>query len=167
MALDQLSLFADTGAPEWMAGLPARDRETLMTARDILRGLISDRDLIGSWGALQDYLTAHLSARRAEVLHVLYLDRKNRLIAAEDAGTGTVAHAPVYPREIARRALVLDASAVILAHNHPSGDGTPSQGDIDMSGQVKGALAALGITLHDSVVCAGADVVSLRAEGLL
>ena len=163
----QTSLFADIGAPEYMAHLSSRDRETLMMARDILRRVVADRDVIGSWAALTDYLGAALAPLRVEAFRVLFLDRKNRLIRDEEIGRGSVDHVPVYPREVARRALELGASAVILAHNHPSGDPTPSQADIDMTQQVRAIMDALGITLHDSVICGGGDVLSMRAEGLL
>lgn len=166
MAFDSLPLF-DHAARDWRADLSEADRQTLDAARAILQRCVACGDVVSSWSALQDYLAAHLAPQRRETVHVLYLDRQNRIISAEDAGTGSVSHAPVYPREIARRAIMLDASAVILAHNHPSGSTEPSQVDIDMSRAVLDALDALDITLHDSVICGGAKMLSMRAEGLL
>jgi DNA repair protein RadC len=98
---------------------------------------------------------------------VLYLDRKNVLIADETQGEGTVDHVPVYPREVVKRALALDASALILVHNHPSGDPTPSSADIDMTHQIERAAGALGLVLHDHLVIGRSREVSFRSEGLL
>ncbi|MEM6309501.1 MAG: DNA repair protein RadC, partial [Pseudomonadota bacterium] len=102
-----------------------------------------------------------------EQFRALYLDRKNILIADEEQAEGTVDHVPVYPREIAKRALELNASAIILVHNHPSGDPTPSQTDIDMTRQIDAACQALNLTLHDHLVIGKSCEVSFRAEGLL
>jgi DNA repair protein RadC len=98
---------------------------------------------------------------------VLFLDKKNRLLADELMGQGTIDHAPVYPREVVRRALELSASAVILVHNHPSGDPTPSQADIDMTRQVIDAARALRITVHDHLVVGRDGVASFKALGLI
>ena len=108
-----------------------------------------------------------MAHRGQEQFRVLYLDRKNVLIADEAQGEGTVDHVPVYPREVVKRALELDASALILVHNHPSGDPTPSQADIDMTRQVEAAAAALGLALHDHLVIGKGREISFRAEGLL
>ena len=97
---------------------------------------------------------------------MLFLDKKNQLIADEVLGRGTVDHAPVYPREVMRRALELSASAVILVHNHPSGDPTPSAADIDMTRQVVEAGRALRIAVHDHLIAARDGVASLKALGL-
>jgi DNA repair protein RadC len=98
---------------------------------------------------------------------VLFLDRKNILIADEQQAKGTVDHVPVYPREIVKRALQLNASALILVHNHPSGDPTPSRQDIDMTQQIVTAASALGLSVHDHLVIGKSREVSFRAEGLL
>jgi len=98
---------------------------------------------------------------------VLFLDKKNQLIADEVMNRGTVDHAPVYPREVARRALELSASAVILVHNHPSGDPTPSAADVDMTRQVAEALKALRIAIHDHLVAGRDGVASFKALGLI
>jgi DNA repair protein RadC len=100
-------------------------------------------------------------------LRVLFLDRKNVLIADEVQQQGTVDHTPLYPREVVKRALDLNASAIILVHNHPSGDPTPSRGDIDMTKRVQDAAEKLGIVLHDHVVIGKSEHVSFRSMGLL
>ena len=102
-----------------------------------------------------------------EQFRILFLDRKNVLIADEVQQKGTVDHTPVYPREVVKRALELNASALILVHNHPSGDPTPSDSDMQMTRQVEQAATALGITLHDHLVIGKSDELSFRAQGYL
>ena len=131
------------------------------------RGKAVDQPVIGSWDALLAYCRAGMSFRSTEEFRVLFLDRKNRLIADEKQGVGTVDHTPVYPREVVRRALELEASSIILVHNHPSGDPTPSRADISMTREVEQAAATLGITVHDHLVIGGQDQASFRALGLL
>ena len=104
---------------------------------------------------------------KTEQARVLYLDRKNKLIADEKAGQGTVDHAPIYPREIARRALELSASAVILVHNHPTGDPTPSRADVDITRDIEKALAPLEIKVHDHLVVGASETISMKAKGLI
>ena len=101
---------------------------------------------------LLDYCRANMAHAEKEALHVLFLDRQNVLIADEVQQTGTIDHTPVYPREVIKRALDHGASAIVLAHNHPSGDSTPSQSDIEMTHEVRDAGEKLGITLHDHLV---------------
>jgi DNA repair protein RadC len=108
-----------------------------------------------------------MAHRETEQFRVLYLDRKNVLIADEEQARGTVDHVPVYPREIVKRALELNASALILVHNHPSGDPTPSEADIHMTGQVQDACHALGLTLHDHLIIGKERELSFRAQRLL
>jgi len=146
-----------------VAGLKVVEAAAIRMAR----GKTVDQPIIGSWDALLEYCRASMSFRGTEVFRVLFLDRKNRLIADEQQGSGTVDHTPVYPREIVRRALELEASSVILVHNHPSGDPTPSRADIAMTREVEKAAAALGITVHDHLVIGGQDQASFRALGLL
>lgn len=165
--------------PQVLAASPAALRRfvrpaaaaRLALARDLaqrlLRAPLRERAVLSSWSALIDYLRAGLAGRSRERFHVLYLDKKNRLIRDEIEGEGTVDHAPVYPREILRRALELDASALILAHNHPAGDPTPSSADVEMTRQVVEAARALRISVHDHVVIGGDGVASFRALGLL
>jgi DNA repair protein RadC len=128
---------------------------------------VKDRPVISNWAALLNYVRLALRHETAEQARVLYLDRKNKLIADEVAGRGTVDHAPVYPREIAKRALELAASSIILVHNHPSGDPTPSKADIDLTRDIIKALSALDIKLHDHLVVGASDTVSMKAKGLI
>lgn len=133
----------------------------------LARARVLDRPVISSWDALLDYCHTALSHRETECFRVLFLDRKNRLIADEELGRGTVDHVPVYPREVLRRALELNASALILVHNHPSGDPEPSPADIAMTAQIATAAQALGVTVHDHLIIGRARETSFRARGLL
>ena len=108
-----------------------------------------------------------MSHNETEQFRVLFLDRKNVLIADEEQAKGMVDHVPVYPREVAKRALELNASAIILVHNHPSGDPTPSQSDITMTQQIQLACDALGLTLHDHLIIGKSRELSFRTEGLI
>lgn len=143
----------------------------LLLAKDLCRRVLvaplRRRPVLGGWDALVDYLRAMLAGRTREQLRGLFLDRRNRLIRDEVLGEGTVDHVPVYPREILRRALELDAAAVVLAHNHPGGSTTPSEADIAATRQVVEAGRHLRITLHDHVLVADQEVVSFRSLGLL
>ena len=136
-------------------------------AQRMARSKVLNKHAISSWDALLDYCHTSMAHLTKEQFRVLYLDRKNTLIADEEQAKGTVDHVPVYPREVAKRALELDASAIILVHNHPSGDPTPSQADIDMTAQIEQACMALNITLHDHLVIGKSAEVSFRAQGLL
>lgn len=133
----------------------------------LARSRVMGREVLSSWDALMTYCKTAMAYRETEELRLLFLDRKNVLIADEAQGAGTVDHAPVFPREVARRALELNASALIMAHNHPSGDPTPSAADIEMTRLVAAALAAVGVTLHDHVVIGKARNASFRSLGLL
>ncbi len=124
------------------------------------------RTVISSWSALVAYVRVALSHEAREQFRVLYLDKKNQLIVDEMMNQGTVDHAPVYPREVMRRALEVSASAVILVHNHPSGDPTPSAADIDMTRQVVEAGKPLKIAVHDHLVVGRDGVASFKALGL-
>ncbi len=130
------------------------------------RGEIRKRTVISSWTALLSYARVAMAGAPREQFRVMFLDKKNQLIADEVMNEGTVDHAPVYPREVMRRALELSASAVILAHNHPSGDPTPSGADVDMTRQVVEAGRPLRITVHDHIVVGREGVASLKALGL-
>jgi DNA repair protein RadC len=125
------------------------------------------RPVLSSWAALIDYCAAAMARSPTEEFRVLFLDRKNTLIADEVQSTGTIDHTPVYPREIVKRALELGASALILAHNHPSGDPTPSRADIEMTRDVADAAKALKITVHDHVIVGRSGHSSFKALGLL
>lgn len=128
---------------------------------------VRKRPVISSWSALLAYVRTSLAHEAREHFKVLFLDKKNQLIADEMMGSGTVDHAPVYPREVVRRALELSASAVILVHNHPSGDPTPSSADVDMTRQVVEAARPLRIAVHDHLVVGRDGVASFKALGLI
>ena len=133
----------------------------------VLREEISDRPVIGSWTALIDYLQVALAHEPIEQFRVLFLDRKNILIRDEQQQRGTVDHTPLYPREIVKRALELGASAIIMVHNHPSGDPTPSRADIDMTKQVVQAMSAVGLTVHDHVIVGKNRHTSFKSQRLI
>ena len=133
----------------------------------IARGEVQHRSVIGSWQALLDYCTIAAGYAAIEEFRLLFLDKKNALIADEPQHRGTVDHTPVYPREVVKRALALGASAIIMVHNHPSGDTTPSRADIDMTHAVAKALQPVGIALHDHIVIGRGRHSSFRSLGLL
>ena len=128
---------------------------------------IADKPLLSSFDALLEYCRIHLSHAKIEEFHVLFLDTKNRLIKHERQGIGTVDQAPVYVREVLRRALMLGASNMIMLHNHPSGDPTPSKADIAITDQVVEAGRPLGVRVHDHLIIGKAGHVSLKAKGLM
>ncbi len=136
-------------------------------AHKLARCKVMKREVLSNWDALLEYCQTRMAHLEIEQFRVLYLDRKNVLIADEAQGRGTVDHVPVYPREVVKRALELNASALILVHNHPSGDATPSAEDIAMTRHIQSAGEALGLALHDHLVIGKAQPVSLRAEGHL
>ena len=136
-------------------------------AQRLSRGRVMNKPVISSWAALLEYCHTTMSHLPTEQFRILFLDRKNRLIADEMQARGTVDHVPVYPREIVKRALDLHASALILVHNHPSGDPTPSEADISMTGQVATACSTLGLSLHDHLIIGKSNEISFRSEGLL
>jgi len=136
-------------------------------AQRLARSRVMQRHVISSWDAVLDYCHTTMAHRETEQFRVLYLDRKNTLIADEEQAKGTVDHVPVYPREVAKRALELNASALILVHNHPSGDPTPSQSDIDMTLQIEAALGAIGVTIHDHLIIGKSNELSFKSEGLI
>ena len=133
----------------------------------LTRAEIIERPVLANWDALMDYLTAVMARERVEHFRVLFLDARNRLIADEAQARGTVNHTPVYPREVVKRALELQSTALILVHNHPSGDPTPSRDDIEMTRDVVTAARALSIVLHDHVIIGNGRWLSFRREGLL
>ncbi|AHD02576.1 RadC family protein [Leisingera methylohalidivorans] len=136
-------------------------------AHRMARARVMQRQVISSWDALLDYCHTTMTHLETEQFRILFLDRKNVLIADEEQARGTVDHVPVYPREVAKRALEINASALILVHNHPSGDPTPSDSDLSMTTQVQAALSALGITLHDHLIIGKSTELSFRAQGYL
>lgn len=136
-------------------------------AHRLARARVMHRAVVSSWEQLLEYCHTTMAHRETEHFRVLYLDRKNVLIADEEQARGTVDHVPVYPREVVKRALELNASALILVHNHPSGDPTPSESDITMTHQIENAAQALSIILHDHLIIGKSRELSFRAEGLL
>ena len=151
-----------------------RRRETLILFKvvqellqRVLREQIQDRPVIGSWTALLEYLQVALTHEPIEQFRVLFLDRKNILIRDEVQQRGTVDHTPLYPREITRRALELQASSIIMVHNHPSGDPTPSRADLEMTKQVVQALAAVNISVHDHVIVGKNRHTSFKSQRLM
>ncbi len=133
----------------------------------LARAKVLNRPVISSWDALLDYCHTAMAHRSVEHVRVLYLDRKNCLIADEEQGRGTVDHVPVYPREVLHRALDLEASALILVHNHPSGDPTPSQQDIALTERIRDGAEVLSLVLHDHLIIGKSREFSFRAEGML
>lgn len=131
------------------------------------KGKVLNRPALSSWNALLDYCTAAMARAAHEEFRVLFLDRKNILIADEVQTKGTIDHTPVYPREIVKRALELGASAVILVHNHPSGDPTPSRQDIEMTREITAAAKGLKIAVHDHLVVGRSGHASFKTLGLL
>lgn len=128
---------------------------------------LATRPVLGSWSAVLGYLKRLLAEETEEQVRVLYLDRRLRLIADEVQGRGTIDQASIYPREVARRALELRAASVILTHNHPTGDPSPSRQDIAMTKEVIAALQPLGVAVHDHVVVGRDGTCSMKALGLI
>lgn len=138
-----------------------------VAAERMLREAVMDRPVLNSWQRLLDYLNLAMKYEKAEQVRLLFLDRKNALIADEVQQRGTVDHAPLYPREVVKRALELGASALILVHNHPSGDPAPSRADIEMTREVAKAAASVGVTLHDHLIVGRQGHASFKTLGLL
>jgi DNA repair protein RadC len=136
-------------------------------ARRLARARVMGQPVLGSWDALIDYLTIDMAHLTVERVRVLYLDTRNRLIADEDFGNGSLDEAAIHTREVIRRALDLGAGALILVHNHPSGTPEPSKADIDMTRRVAEAGRLLNVVVHDHVIIGRAGHVSLRARGLM
>ena len=164
-------LSADPAALLAVAGLGMPGVAALKAAREaalrLLRAELHERPVIGSWDKLIDFCNAQIAYGQVEEFHLLFLDRKNALIRHERQQRGTVDHTPVYVREVVKRALELEASALILVHNHPSGDPTPSKADIAVTQDIKKAAAPLGVTLHDHLIIGRNRHVSLRELGLI
>ena len=179
LAKDLLQRFGTLGAvlsasAESLRAVPGMGEASVATLKAVreaglrlIRAEVRERPVISSWQRLLDYCTATAGFAEVEEFHVLFLDRKNALIADERQQRGTIDHTPVYPREVVKRALELGASAIIMVHNHPSGDPTPSRADIEMTREVQKAAAALGLALHDHVVLGRGRHASFRTLGLL
>lgn len=128
---------------------------------------VMKREVISSWSALLDYCSASMAHGAIEQFRILFLDRQNVLIADEVQQTGTIDHTPVYPREVMKRALALNASSIILVHNHPSGDPTPSAADIEMTKRIVETAKPLGIQVHDHLVIGKGRHASFKSLGLI
>ena len=164
LAADAERLGATPGMGEAaIAALKASEE----AARRLAREEVVERPVLSSWDKVLGYCRTTLGRSEVEHFHLLFLDRKNRLIADETQQRGTVDHTPVYPREVVKRALDLGASALILVHNHPSGDPTPSQADIAMTEEIVEAGRTLGIVVHDHIVISREGHASFRSLGLL
>lgn len=140
---------------------------TEAVAHRMARSKVIQKPLISSWDALLNYCHTTMSHLETEQFRVLFLDRKNVLIADEEQARGTVNHVPVYPREVVKRALELNASALILVHSHPSGDPTPSEADITMTRRIQDAAEVLGLSLHDHLIIGKSREMSFRTAGYL
>ena len=139
----------------------------LATAQRFSKDAIRDRTILSSWSSVIDYCRAAMAYSSIEEFRILFLDKKNALIADEVQQTGTIDHTPVYPREIVKRCLEVSASAIILVHNHPSGDPTPSRADISMTRQIVDIALPLGITVHDHIIVGRDGHASFRALELI
>ena len=128
----------------------------------LTKGEIANRTVLGSWNAIIEYIRAAMAFAEKEQFRILFLDKKNQLIRDEVQQEGTVDHTPVYTREVMKRALELSASAIVLVHNHPSGDPTPSMADIDMTKKIVSAAEKLGIIIHDHIIIGRKGHVSFR-----
>lgn len=142
----------------------AQEQAVVYEAHQILLRHLNQNPVLSTWQAVLDYCALTIRGD-VERFHVLYLDRKNRLISDECLPIGTVDHAPVYPREVLRRGLALNASALIIVHNHPSGDPEPSAADLAMTKEIQKACKVLGVALHDHIIVGGRREVSLRSRG--
>ena len=136
-------------------------------AHRMARARVINKPILSSWDALLVYCKTAMAHQPHEQFRILFLDRKNVLIADEEQQKGTVDHVPVYPREVLKRALSHNASAIILVHNHPSGDPTPSDADISMTQQIQSAGEVLSVVVHDHLVIGKEETFSFRSEGLL
>ncbi|PCJ58211.1 MAG: hypothetical protein COA65_08210 [Rhodospirillaceae bacterium] len=136
-------------------------------ALKLVREEVMNQPVIGNWQQLLDHLHASMAHEEKEHFRLLFLDRKNAILADEVQQSGTIDHAPIYPREVVKRALDLNASAIIMVHNHPSGDPTPSKADIAITKAVQAACQKLGIELHDHIIVAKSGHQSFKSMGLL
>ncbi|MFT4148611.1 MAG: DNA repair protein RadC [Paracoccaceae bacterium] len=142
-----------------------QEQNTILEAREILARYINRNPVLSCWQAVLDYCALAVRGED-ERFHVLYLDRKNRLISDECLGIGTVDHVPVYPREVIKKGLQCNASALLVVHNRPAGDPAPSEADISMTKKLQEACAVFDITLHDHIIVGAGREVSLRAAGV-
>lgn len=156
---------------EGVDGISENTATAIKTIREaglrLLKADVLKRPLLNSWQRLLDYLQASMAHEKKEHFRLLFLNKKNELIADEIQQSGTVDHTPAYPREIMKRALECGATAIILVHNHPSGDSSPSKADIDMTKQICAAAAPFGIVIHDHLIVSRGGIASFKSLGLM
>ena len=133
----------------------------------LVRGEVLERPVLASWSQVLDYCRASMGFEAKEQFRILFLDKRNQIIADEVQQKGTVDHTPVYVREVVKRALELSATAIVLVHNHPSGDPTPSRADIEMTKQIVSSAMNLGIVVHDHIIVGKQGHASFRGLGLI
>ena len=164
-------LNADPGALQQVKGVgettAAALKSVALAARRMARSEVREKPVLGSWQALIDYLSIDMAHLTVERVRVLYLDTRNRLIDDHHVGDGSIDEAAIHPREVIRRAMDVGASALILVHNHPSGNPEPSRADIQVTQRIAEAGRLLGITVHDHVIIGREGHTSLRAKGLI
>ncbi|MES2905483.1 MAG: DNA repair protein RadC [Pseudomonadota bacterium] len=148
-------------------GVVTEFRVMLAAAQRITKGEMKAKPVLASWSSVLDYCRTAMAFETVEQFRILFLDKRNALIADEVQNSGTVDHTPVYPREIVKRALELSATAIILVHNHPSGDPTPSQADIRMTKQIVDIARPLGIEIHDHIIVGKAGHASFKGLKLI
>ncbi len=149
------------------AGVVAQFKIVEAAAQRFAKGTVKKRLPMGSWSAVVDYCRTAMAFEKREIFRILFLDKKNGLIADEVQGSGTVDHTPVYPREVVRRALELSATALVLVHNHPSGDPTPSQQDVKMTQDIIAIAKPLGVIVHDHIIVGRDGHASLKGMRLI
>jgi len=164
MAANPKELTAINGISENTA---AALKATEALAARMLRQDLEGKPVLNNWSRLMDYCHATMAHETKEHFRILFLNKKNELIADEIQGSGTVDHTPVYAREVMKRSLELGATAIILMHNHPSGDAKPSQADIDMTHKIIRAAEPFNITIHDHIIIARSGYTSMKNEGLI
>lgn len=164
LAASESQLFRIEGMTE---AIVERIKVMEITGHRMAQVAVLDRVVFEHWEALMSYLRSSLSHQEIELFRVMYLNKKNALIADEELGRGTVDHVPVYPREIVRRALLLSASGLIVVHNHPSGDPSPSNADVEMTHLIAAAAKTLDLILYDHIIIGKGREFSFRSEGLL
>jgi len=160
--------LADLRRIEGLGDAAAAALKTVQAAAlRLVRAEVVDRPVLTNWDRLMEYLNAVMARERVEQFRVLFLDNRNCLLADEAQGRGTINHIPVYPREVVKRALELHATAIILVHNHPSGDPTPSRADIDATREIAEAARIMSMALYDHIIVGNGKWLSMRQEGML
>ena len=151
----------------WAEGAIAEFKIVEAAAQRFAKGAVKKRLPMGSWSEVVDYCRTSMAFENREIFRILFLDKKNGLIADEVQGSGTVDHTPVYPREVVRRALELSATAIVLVHNHPSGDPSPSTQDVKMTLEIIAIAKPLGVAVHDHIIVGRDGHASLRGMRLI